>query len=134
VNSDKLTFPAACMLMALYLWATERPPTVVVAYYGATPGSLAEEIRYAGDVATQSVRSISTYDDPETMNGCTVLDAVNWTCPGPSLPDLGGRSSISATDGQISVSNTKILKSPESRIKWKSARFFGPVAKLWGAT
>ena len=134
MSFERIFWPLLCAMLAFHWLTSTEVSTVVVAYYGATRGIRADEVRYAGDVATQTVRTISTYGGPDTLKACTVLDARNWTCPGPSLPDLGGPSSINARDGQIVVSNTKILIPPESWFLWKSARLLGPVAKMWGAT
>jgi len=134
MSFERIFWPLLCALLAFH-WVTSRDrSTVVVAYYGAQPGQRADEVRYAGDIATQTVRSFSATLGPSTLTDCMVLDARNWTCPGPSISDLGGLSSISAADGEVSVSNTKVLIAPESWFMWKSARLLGPIAKLWGAT
>jgi hypothetical protein len=137
VSYDRLVWPVLCALL-LYHWATEHD-TTITAYFGA-PG--AHEIRYITDPAGQSVRSITIFDDGSRVLGirsgsageCTVFDAGNWTCKGPTLPDLGGASSFGAKDGKYFVENTKILTPAESWLMWKSARLFGSPAKLWGAT
>jgi len=129
----KIFWPLLCALLAFNWITSTHSATIAVAYYGASPGDRAHVVRYAGDAATQTVRMLSSFG-PGTMTNCTVLDARNWSCPGPSAEAVGAPSSIDSDDGKITVSNPKILIAPESWLMWKSARIFGPIAKVWGAT
>ena len=133
MSFDRTFCPALCAVLAFH-WIASSSETsaVITAYYGTRPGDPASKVLYAADVARQEVRSLS-YLGGSTLDSCTVLDARNWRCELKVLPDWPPAAYI-ATDGDITVTDTKNFVQPESKVKWESARLFGPLAKLWGAT
>ena len=36
-----------------------------------------------------------------TRTGCTILDELNWECPGPIVPNLGDVNRIAMRNGQL---------------------------------
>jgi hypothetical protein len=130
--TEKVFWPVLCALLAFNWVTTRQSPTVLVAYYGAQPGDPANKVLYAADVSTQKVRSLSDLGG-SSFDDCTVLDARNWRCD-LTVPSGWPAAAYVATDGTITVTDKKNFIEPESWLKWESARLFGPLAKIWGAT
>jgi len=133
VSFERIFWPLLCAWLAFQLVTGRDSPTVLVAYYGAQPAEHARVVRYAADLVTQKVRYLDSNYGSLSFDKCTVLDARNWRCELGAPPDWPPAAYL-ATDGVITVTDTKHFESPESRLKWESARLFGSLAKMWGAT
>jgi hypothetical protein len=133
VNLERIFWPVLFALFVFHSVSSRDSPTVLVAYYGAQPGQRATQVRYAADVLTQKVRYLDPTLGGQSFDVCTVLDARNWRCE-LTVPSNWPPAAYVATDGVITITDKKNFISPESWIKWESARLFGPLAKMWGAT
>jgi hypothetical protein len=133
VSAERVFWPLLCALLAFHWITSGDNPTVIVAYYGAQPGEHAKEVRYAADVVAQKVRYLDPNFGGQSFDVCTVLDARNWRCE-MTVPSGWPPAAYVATDGAITVTDSKNFEAPESWFKWKSARLFGSLAKMWGGT
>jgi hypothetical protein len=133
MSFERLLGSLLCVLFGFYLGNTRESATTLAAYYGAVPGEPAFKQLFAADVQTQTVRTLSDIGY-SVFEGCSVLDAHNWTCPTADLPNRGGPSSINAVDGSITVTNTRILRPPEPWLLRQPGRLLDRVVHFWGAT
>ena len=131
--NERVFWPALCAVLAFHwILSSRHNSPVLVAYYGTQPGEPAHKILYAADVAQQKVRTIGNLGG-FSFDDCMVLDARNWRCE-IKVPSGWPIAAYVATDGEVTVTDKKNFVQPESMLKWESARLFGPLAKLWGAT
>jgi hypothetical protein len=132
VNFERIFWPLLCALLVFHWIGGRDSSTILVAYYGAQPGEPAKEVRYAADVVSQKVRYLDPTLGGFTFDVCTVLDARNWRCE-LTVPSDWPAAAYVVTDGDITITDKKNFISPESWLKWESARLLGPLAKMWGA-
>jgi hypothetical protein len=146
MNYDRLFFSVLCALLVYHWitspWGSSPGDAPVIAYYGAVPGDGAHTVLYGADVTSQVVHWVRRNyrsNDPDELGeleGCTVIDSRNWSCPtgGTSTVSLFPPGSIRAVNGSYEVTDTKDYRVPESRLAWQLARDLPSIASVFGAT